>query len=519
MPSIVVELQSGPRYFNAVGDNKFGPFDTHVVATYRDYVITSPNADFVPEPFVFEEALLQPLQDSRFGVYDCFQWPQLHCQIYKWASFIPRKETSHDTILKWCWWNLTQTDYMPEVRSVFEVSRMHLEKFQCLNTIYVDLQEHVKVWKTKQPRYMGSLKVDTWMGAVDLPLVFRDVVLLVANFQRLTLNVYGMLNYLEWSTSNPLRHATKELMGAFTTEPDVCQMLHEAHIPVWFIHPQSLLACEMNVHKVVSLVPPTNIFVNPDNLLNDGQNLPQGTNAGGTEVAEGSGGTGPSRTRRMDTITQGSSSAGPSRMRKTDTHARPYPPPTPGKGKKKTPAQNPVNSNADLWNKPNHEAIPPFIYNWNHTLSATNKDPKRVHPDTPKMAHHLPTPTLFMKVSSVERRTHYLTNWLTMRSAWITHLSVSDPTPIISHGWRDFLNDISEDSTSTSYSTKLKDEAIQLFGPDFLAIRHNELGPTVGFHDMVLPLKDLVNIDNVTFGKILWDLYEHNFCFELIALD
>ncbi|KAF8834074.1 hypothetical protein BDN67DRAFT_915687 [Paxillus ammoniavirescens] len=135
------------------------------------------------------------------------------------------------------------------------------------------------------------------------------------------------------------------------------------------------------------------------------------------------------------------------------------------------------------------------------------------------MAHHLPTPTLFMKVSSVERRTHYLTNWLTMRSAWIAHLSISDPTPIISRRWRDFLNDVSEDLTSTSYSTKLKDEAVQLFGPDFLAIRRNELGPTVGFCNMVLLLKDLVNIDNVTFGKILWDLYEHNFRFELITLD
>ncbi|KAF8833470.1 hypothetical protein BDN67DRAFT_1017523 [Paxillus ammoniavirescens] len=351
-----------------------------------------------------------------------------------------------------------------------------------------------------------------------------------------------MLNYLERSTSNPPRHATKEMMGTFTTEPDVCQMLHKAHIPVWFIRPQSLLARKMNVHKVVSLVPPTNIvtaigsfacgqllqyeanigpqqFVNPNNLLDDGQNLPQGTNAGGTEVAEGSGSAGPSRTRRTDTIAQGSSSAGPSRTRKTDTHARPYPPPAPGKGKKKTPSQNPVNSNADLWNKPNHEAIPPFIYNWNHALSATNKDPKRVHPNAPKMVHHLPTPTLFMKVSSVKRRTHYLTNWLTMRSAWITRLSVSNPTPIISRRWRDFLNDISKDSMSTSYSTKLKDEAIQLFGPDFLAIRCNKLGPTVGFCDMVLLLKDLVNIDNVTFGKILWDLYKHNFCFELIALD
>ncbi|KIJ12705.1 hypothetical protein PAXINDRAFT_14466 [Paxillus involutus ATCC 200175] len=240
MPSIVVKLQSGSHYFNAVGDDKFGPFNAHIVVTYRDYVITSLNADFVPKPFMFEEALLQPLQDSHFGIYDCFQWPQLHCQIYKWELFIPQKETScNDAIRKWCWWNLTQTDYVPEVGSAFKVSQMHPKKFQCLNAIYVDLQECVK----------------------DLPLAFPDVVLLVANFQRLALDVFGMLNYLERSTSNPPHHATKELMGVFTTEPDICQMLHKAHIPVWFICPQSLLAHKMNVHKVISHVFPTNIVM------------------------------------------------------------------------------------------------------------------------------------------------------------------------------------------------------------------------------------------------------------------
>ncbi|KIJ06197.1 hypothetical protein PAXINDRAFT_20596 [Paxillus involutus ATCC 200175] len=110
MSSIVVELQSRPHYFNAVRDDKFGPFDTHVVTTHRDYVITSLNADFIPKPFVFKEALLQPLQDGHFGIYNCFQWPQLHFQIYKWALFISRKETScNNAIQKWCWWNLTQT--------------------------------------------------------------------------------------------------------------------------------------------------------------------------------------------------------------------------------------------------------------------------------------------------------------------------------------------------------------------------------------------------------------------------
>ncbi|KIJ61052.1 hypothetical protein HYDPIDRAFT_31757 [Hydnomerulius pinastri MD-312] len=169
MSSIIVELQSGPRYFTRVADDKFSPFDARVLATYRDYIITSPNADFIPEPFVFDEALIRPHRDGRLGVYDCFQWPQLHCDIYMWAGCIPREDTYRDNVIwKWCWWNVTQKpeDFTQEVGSTFEVGRVHREKYQRLNSVYVDLQERVQSWKKRDTRYTGPLKVDAWMGAV-----------------------------------------------------------------------------------------------------------------------------------------------------------------------------------------------------------------------------------------------------------------------------------------------------------------------------------------------------------------
>ncbi|KAF9230367.1 hypothetical protein BU15DRAFT_57318, partial [Melanogaster broomeanus] len=131
----------------------------------------------------------------------------------------------------------------------------------------------------------------------------------------------------------------------------------------------------------------------------------------------------------------------------------------------------------------------------------------------------LPYPRLFLRVTSSDRRTRYLTNWLLIRSAWISRLSVSDPTPVISRCWRDFLNDVPENLTATTYSSSLKKEAAELFGPQFSAIRHEDLGPTIGFRDMSLPFANIANIDDVMLGKILWDLWEHNFRFELMALD
>ena len=39
------------------------------------------------------------------------------------------------------------------------------------------------------------------------------------------------------------------------------------------------------------------------------------------------------------------------------------------------------------------------------------------------------------------------------------------------------------------------------------------------FWDLMLNLAAIGQIDGTTKGKILWDLYEHNFQFEFLALD
>src|SRR5713226_3580178 len=108
------------------------------------------------------------------------------------------------------------------------------------------------------------------------------------------------------------------------------------------------------------------------------------------------------------------------------------PPPGPRKGKGAVKKQ--VHNNIELWTEPEHPASLPYIYNWKTALAATDKNMERVHPNAPpKLAYYFPTPALFLRVGSLDRRTRYLTNWLTIRSAWISHLSVSDPTPVMSH--------------------------------------------------------------------------------------
>ncbi|KIK15106.1 hypothetical protein PISMIDRAFT_80856, partial [Pisolithus microcarpus 441] len=87
-----------------------GAFDAHVLAKYNDHWITSPSAEYVPQPFIFEGARVEPLCDGRFSHIDCFQWPQLHAERYVWSACIPRKLAYQDDLTwKWLWWNVTQS--------------------------------------------------------------------------------------------------------------------------------------------------------------------------------------------------------------------------------------------------------------------------------------------------------------------------------------------------------------------------------------------------------------------------
>ncbi|KAI6114555.1 hypothetical protein F5141DRAFT_1002533, partial [Pisolithus sp. B1] len=108
-------------------------------------------------------------------------------------------------------------------------------------------------------------------------------------------------------------------------------------------------------------------------------------------------------------------------------------------------------------------------------------------------------------------------NWLGSQAGWITCLTTTDVSPVIPHTWRAFLNTIPEQISST-FSGNEVCEATDLFGPELVKVQH-EVPSHIQFRDITLSLADLGTIDLVMKSKILWDLYKHNFQFELVALD
>ncbi|KAI6009915.1 hypothetical protein BKA83DRAFT_4069540, partial [Pisolithus microcarpus] len=123
-----------------------------------------------------------------------------------------------------------------------------------------------------------------------------------------------------------------------------------------------------------------------------------------------------------------------------------------------------------------------------------------------------PHPALFVRGKSSDCRQRYLRNWLVSRVGWITHLSVSDVTPVTPRTWQAFLNTIPD-----TFSSNQLHEAANLFGPKLIGVQH-DVPSHIQFHDISIFLGDLGRMTQWTKSKVLWDIYEHNFWFEFVAL-
>ncbi|KAI6153195.1 hypothetical protein BKA82DRAFT_166202, partial [Pisolithus tinctorius] len=89
-------------------------------------VITSPNMDFVKEPYIFEEEELCCHADGHLGVVDCFQWPQTHEKQYEYLICIPQKHSI--PTLQIAWYDPTPSDFVVPTSSQFAVGTLQSAK-------------------------------------------------------------------------------------------------------------------------------------------------------------------------------------------------------------------------------------------------------------------------------------------------------------------------------------------------------------------------------------------------------
>lgn len=247
-------------------------FDARAVAVQGNLVITTPNAHFVPEFHHFEEEDVQARADGRFGVIDCFQWPQAYDDAFCHSVCIPRKEAfPFPHPLHWAWFTPSQDDLKLIPGNSFPVGTLAPDKVDGLRSLLELVNKRVRDYRNDHPGrgqtvYSRLLCLRHALARLKShPLTFRDLLIFVTDAQRLFLDIYS---YMDWvliaqpRTTLGIRHDVNvEWMGGFAQSSDICNMLFNAGVPVWYVRANAYISPDMKVVEPVLLTRPDHIII------------------------------------------------------------------------------------------------------------------------------------------------------------------------------------------------------------------------------------------------------------------
>ena len=228
-------------------------------------MITSPNTNYVPESHIFEDEDLRPRADGRFGLVDCFQWPQIYELQHAYAVCIPRQDTLPS--LKVVWYTPTSNDFEVLPGSKSAVGTLRQEKitsFEELLQVLRSRGHHIRKRCDVLKARMRTAEHDV-TRLCHHPLVFRDLVAFVAQLQRTLLDIHALLDYHEilhpLLVTPPTRPVTANptWMGCFTKDTQVCESLFFAGVPVWLVRNKAFISPTMNIIRPVRLTYPDDI--------------------------------------------------------------------------------------------------------------------------------------------------------------------------------------------------------------------------------------------------------------------
>ncbi|KIJ08168.1 hypothetical protein PAXINDRAFT_18677 [Paxillus involutus ATCC 200175] len=259
-------------------------FDAKVIAYCDLYVITSPNADWIPEPHCFQIEELRVRADGHFGYQDCFQWPQAYSEKFEYAVCIPNpqkmREQEDPTKTLWELWTPTEDDFeLIDPQSPFRVGKLKRSIYYNLYRLYDSAQDVVDQWKAKRE---GKKDIVTGMVLHSRhllnvlkhhPLTFPDVVVYVAELQRFLFDTLAHMLYIndhQFTLTYPdfPRRTNNALMGCFTESISTCERLFHAGIPVWLVRSPQFIPQDMNIINVVTVTHPDHIV--QKNFVHDG---------------------------------------------------------------------------------------------------------------------------------------------------------------------------------------------------------------------------------------------------------
>lgn len=168
---------------------------------------------------------------------------------------------------------------------------------------------------------------------------------------------------------------------------------------------------------------------------------------------------------------------------------------------------------------------------WTSAFQKADKDKGRIKQGLVDRGYRFPEPALLVTPGSPERKKLFVANWLAARPLWISHVDHNPPDKFPSPQlWRDFLNSIPSEetlarassSTGAPTATAMRKRAAKdLFGEDLLDVQGTTwaIQNTLQWRNETISVESLCDPPTRLMRLILWELYELNFRYELLALD
>lgn len=160
-------------------------------------------------------------------------------------------------------------------------------------------------------------------------------------------------------------------------------------------------------------------------------------------------------------------------------------------------------------------------------MKYANKDTSRLNVGLVDRGYRFPDPPMLISSDNPSRKQIFLANWLAARPLWMSRVDHDPPTKFPSpQMWRDFLISIpvedlhSKQAASDTRAATRKQAARDLFGENVVVkTREWRTGDTISWRGMQISIESLADPPVLLAKRILWELYELNFRYELYALD
>lgn len=236
----------------------------------EQWVLTSPNVDFIPEP-VLDRIQVLVRQDGRFGVEDPIQWPQLFSTTWSHYALIQRQPTDPNAPHQPIWWKPSRKDFVPiHGSAVSFLGTLDSQPRSRLQALVDEMSTKIETFvKTRRnsPSHLNfcNLSMRASLNCLSFPSTYRDLVVQVTNVQRYWLEADAwMAKYQEnmfVASDHHVSPVNMSYMGAYTADPVSAFKLYCSGVPVWLIRAPETLTSDVAIKSFVALQIPGHIEV------------------------------------------------------------------------------------------------------------------------------------------------------------------------------------------------------------------------------------------------------------------